>query len=56
MTSEKYSLICLSAKLFGEDYHINGCNRHYLFNFSGFEGGMTAGARRAGRSISQTAD
>lgn len=36
--------------LFGEDYHINGCNRHYLFNLSGFERGMTVGARRAGRN------
>lgn len=46
----------MSAKLFGEDYHINGCSRHYLFNLSGFERGMTVGARRAGRNIWQTAD
>lgn len=56
MNLEKYSLICSSAKLFGEDHHINGCNRHYLFNLSAFERGMTVGARRAGRNISQTAD
>lgn len=48
---EKYSLIFLSAKLLGEDYHINGCNRHYLFNLSGFEHGVTLDATWAGRSF-----